>query len=303
MDPIEYFNQFGFIIFDECHLYGNKFHSKAFTQAQAPYMLGLSATPTDAVFAKIPQWGIGQIIKADTIQGYEEKESNFKAEVTRVNYYGPDSHTRQIRNEKTGLVSVVETISMICDDTERQNIVIDCILKCIRANLFTYVFSDRREYLLQLKALLSKKSNADADIMFDDNDYIRLVGGSKTQDFDKATKDGRVIFTTYQFMGTGKSIVKMNAVVLATPRKSKIEQYVGRIFRLGSDESVTRQIYDIVDMKTVLKNQWYVRKKYYASQGYQIKTNKIEQPQEPDLPDENPRDTAIYFKIKQRLMS
>ena len=84
-----------------------------------------------------------------------------------------------------------------------------------------------------------------------------------------------VILSTYQYMATGTSIPKMNCLILATPRKSKIRQIVGRIFRLGSDYDITRQIIDIVDFKTGLKNQWYGRAKYYNEQKYSIEVRKV----------------------------
>ena len=80
----------------------------------------------------------------------------------------------------------------------------------------------------------------------------------------------RIILTTYQYMGTGKSIPKMDAIIYATPRKSKSRQFTNRIFRLGSNYDIERQIYDIVDWRTIVKNQWYKRKKYYNEKEYAI---------------------------------
>jgi hypothetical protein len=57
---------------------------------------------------------------------------------------------------------------------------------------------------------------------------------------------------------------------MASPRKSKMEQYVKRVFRLGSDTSVRRHVYDIVDVRTPLKNQFYVRNKFYKAQAFDV---------------------------------
>jgi hypothetical protein len=71
-------------------------------------------------------------------------------------------------------------------------------------------------------------------------------------------------------MGTGKSIVKMNGLVLAHSRKNKMRQFINRIFRLGSDATITREIWDICDIKTRIASQWRTRKEYYESKKYKI---------------------------------
>ena len=71
--------------------------------------------------------------------------------------------------------------------------------------------------------------------------------------------------TTYPYSSTGVSIDKMDSLILATPRKSKMTQILGRIFRLGGDQSVKRFIVDIVDNKITLKSQYSARKKVYTN--------------------------------------
>ena len=56
----------------------------------------------------------------------------------------------------------------------------------------------------------------------------------------------------------------MNAVILTTPRKSKAKQIIGRIFRLNKENShIKRFIIDIIDNKSILKNQLYSRMEAY----------------------------------------
>lgn len=273
-NPIEYFDRFGFIIFDECHLYANKFAGRVFKRAQAPYMLGLSATPDENSnkFDRLVWWGIGDVLDAKKIPGYVSTDKSFTGKIHRIMYYGEPKYTRLIKNKITDMVSVAETIGMICADPYRTAVILMCIKKCLSDGLFTFVFADRRDYLEVLRnRLIEEKSMSDrAEIMVNDNDYMRIVGGDKNATLALAAQKSKVIFTTYQYMGTGKSIIKMNALVMVTPRKSKMKQYVKRIFRLGSDMSIERQVYDIVDMKTVLKNQWYSRNKYYKEKKFTV---------------------------------
>jgi hypothetical protein len=270
--PIEYYNRFGFAIYDECHIYSNKTALKALKTAQTPYMLGLSATPNENVNGYDPAvwWSIGPVLNANELPNYESSSENFKAEIHRVMYYGSDLYTKLIINEFTGMYSVSSTVNMLCNDLARSMLVINCILESLKLNLFTFVFADRREYLTKLKCLLKITNNINGEICENDDEYIRIVGGSLSVDLEKAELKSKVIFTTYQYMGTGKSIIKMNGLVLATPRKSKMRQYINRIFRLGSDASITRHIWDICDMRLKLSTQWNNRVKYYKEKNYNI---------------------------------
>jgi superfamily II DNA or RNA helicase len=274
---IEFYNRFGFIVYDECHTYANKFSLKALKIAQAPYMLGLSATPDENLmgFDTLVWWELGPILHASSLPNYETLSEDFKATVHRVMYYGPPKYTKLLTNEKIDVVNTAATVNMICEDNIRSSIILDCIRKGLDLGLFMFVFADRREYLEGLRKNLMDSYAIEGEIVDDEKDFVRVVGGDKATALENAEVTSRVIFTTYQYMGTGKSIVKMNGLVLANPRKSKMKQYVGRIFRLGSDATVERHIYDICDMKLKCSNQWNTRKKYYDSKGYKVVTEKI----------------------------
>lgn len=62
----------------------------------------------------------------------------------------------------------------------------------------------------------------------------------------------------------------MTGLVLATPRRNKLEQYIKRVFRLGSDVRITRHVYDIVDKRLSVQSQWYSRAAYYRNAGFLI---------------------------------
>ena len=283
--PGEFFAQFGFMIYDECHLYCSKVFGKAFSIAQTPYVLGLSATPDEHAlkFDKLVWWGLGPVLDAKLLSGYQQTDNQFTGEVRRIMFYGEPKYTKIIRNQITDMVSIAETITMLCQDEKRTRLIIWCVRQCRALNLNTFVFADRREYLEKIRSyLLMEKHNLDEEdpnklihVMTTDAEYTRLVGGSSQEEMARAEKQSTIVLTTYQFMGTGKSIPRMNALVLATPRKSKMAQYIKRIFRLGSDQSIQRVIYDLTDMKVTVKNQWSVRKKYYTSQNFTITEQKI----------------------------
>lgn len=105
--------------------------------------------------------------------------------------------------------------------------------------------------------------------------YTRITdknGISTVQESEIAvnTVTERIIFTTYQFCSKGISIPRMDAIILAQPRKSDIQQVVGRILRAGGDYRIPRYIIDIIDENTTLRNQFTERRKVYRACGCTI---------------------------------
>ena len=49
-----------------------------------------------------------------------------------------------------------------------------------------------------------------------------------------------------------------------------MKQIINRVFRLGSDQTIERQIIDIIDMKMPIKNQHKERIKAYKERGSEI---------------------------------
>jgi hypothetical protein len=155
----------------------------------------------------------------------------------------------------------------------------------LKLNIF--VFSERRshlEYLYQqFNYLLEEKyteNNYKSYLSIpelDINNNLVLYGGSSDEDIQMAKNKSNIIFTTYSYSSTGVSIDKMNAVILTTPRKSKSKQIIGRIFRLNKEHShIKRIIIDIIDNKSVLKNQLYSRMDAYKERECNIYKKNID---------------------------
>lgn len=276
LKAIDFFAQFGFIIFDECHLYLSQAYSQIFWQAQSQYMLGLSATPNDRPdkFDPVAWWGIGNVLEAKKLAGYTEENIPFKGKVRMIKYMAPPEYTTSIINETLHVVQVSSTLNKVITDPRRLIMICREAQRLYEKKLYIFIFADRREYLTEIKNKLIE-FNLLSEILDKDNKIIRLVGGSSSEDMKAAEAQSRIILTTYQYMGTGKSIPKMNSIILATPRKSKSRQTIGRIFRLGSNYDIEREIIDIVDWATVFKSQWYKRKLFYKEKGFPITENII----------------------------
>jgi hypothetical protein len=184
------------------------------------------------------------------------------------------------------MICVPLIIEDFLNDEFRNKLIIDELLKLFKLKLNVFVFSERRnhlEYLYnQFNYLLSENNidNYEDNLSIpelDINKNIVLYGGSTDEDIENAKSNSNIIFTTYSYSSTGVSINKMNAVILCTPRKSKSKQIIGRIFRLNKvNNHIKRIIIDIVDNKSVLKNQLYSRMSAYKERECQIIKREID---------------------------
>lgn len=271
----EFFEQFGFVIFDESQSYISKEYRKIFRRINSQYVLGLSATPLEREDNqdRMHIENIGDILDAETIEGYRKVDNHFESEVVILKYNGPPESTKVHINETTGMIEYHKIIEDLINDEYRNKLIIDNILKLFNQGLNVFVFSDRRKHLEDLYYLLMiNMSDEDKeDIILDDEDSVILYGGSSTDTVELAKVRSKIIFTSYKYSSVGVSLVKMTALCLVTPKKSNMTQIINRIFRQNEDyRDIKRIIIDFVDNKSCLRNQWYKRKQAYIERGCDI---------------------------------
>jgi len=122
------------------------------------------------------------------------------------------------------------------------------------------------EYYTQLNE--TYKKNYIDDYIESKSTLSILTGGAKGEQINTSAEKATMIFTTYGYMGTGKSIPKMDTILFVTPRRNGVEQVIGRVFRPGPNKN-ERWILDIIDWKINLKSQWYERLNVYERQKAQ----------------------------------
>ena len=281
----EGWDNIGLCIFDEAHLYCSKGRAEVFDKCQSTYMLGLTATPEDRKERqdgtyKIIQWHIGPVLDAAQVDGYTVEDIPFQGRVRMVKYRGHPDYTETLINERLEIVSNSKMIAQLAQDPYRIKLVVRLTQEAIReTGINLFIFANRRSYLEDIHARLVE-IHGTAPLFFTnavEEAAIMTIMGNSTQDAVAAAEaHSRIILTTYQYFGVGKSIPRMNAMILATPFRTGSKQYIGRIFRLGSDYSIVRNIIDIVDWDTTLKSQWYSRKKYYAEKEYPIIAEQVQ---------------------------
>ncbi len=260
---VPYTSKFGFMILDESHMYCTDKFKKVF-KLQCRYMLGLSATPNEREDKTdiISHLNAGKLIDAETIEGYRPSEVSFEAEVKIIKYKGPKDHTNII-SEATGMVSIPPMIDMICSDEYRNSMIIREITHLLSiTDMNVFVFSDRRSHCELLEEMLGEAAN---------ESQVTMYGGCSKDIIKQAIDSARVIFTTYAYSSTGVSIEKLTGLVLATPRKSKARQIIGRIFRNKKKFiDKKRYIVDIVDTNSCFSQQLYKRMPAYKERDAEI---------------------------------
>jgi superfamily II DNA or RNA helicase len=272
------FDDLGLIIFDEIHTIGGINRMSMLFNTHVPLMFGMSATTAERAdeFDKLYIHHLGPLIKAENIPGFSYDENNFFGKIIAVNYFGPDELTAIIRNESTNMISAGAMIKNLAADSARNTLIAKIVIKELKdKDRYIYIFSESLEHLENIKKKIieiggsSLNENLEIDI---DNDIHKLTGGAKAEEIVKVREcSTRVILTTYGYGGTGFSINRMNTEIIASPRKRNFMQITGRIFRRGSDTTIERRIYDIIDVKSILKHQFKSRRMVYESRGLKIK--------------------------------
>lgn len=276
----EFLKSIGFIIYDECHMYCTNIFKTIFNVANVKNLLGLSATPDERKdnFHKLITLNLGNIINAEDIENYQKKSYDFKSVVNILRYDAPDEYSNVYINPYTNLIHVPKIIEEIISDPYRNQLIINQIIECYNLKKNIFIFSDRRGHLevlynelkqQQIENIFMPEINKEDEKILEEKSSV-LYGGSTKQDISTAIDNSLVIFTTYQYSSTGVSIVKMDTLILATPRRSNMKQIIGRIFRLGSDIRKERLIIDILDNKSTLKGQLSDRKKAYEHRNSDI---------------------------------
>ena len=254
--PEDTFNQFGFVIYDECHHLGAEVFSKALLKTNCKYTLGLSATPKRADgLSKVFEWYLGPIVYS--IKKRDKEDVNI-----RMIYYNKQDvkYNKEILNFKQKPNSS-SMINQICDYLPRTIMIVNEIIVCCSEKRKILVLSDRREHLKTIKAFLDKQDTYTSGF---------YLGGMKPKDLEE-TEEKDVILGTFMMASEGFDCkYPLNTIFLTSP-KSNIEQAVGRILRQeASKRTHIPLVVDIVDDFSLFSKQSLKREKFYKKNKYII---------------------------------
>lgn len=286
----ELYSKIGLTVFDETQMYVSKEFRKAFKRVYSRFTIGLSATPDireDKLDIIHLSW-VGPILDAEQLKDYSPAQDAFQSTATLIKYYAHDDNA-EFKKREDGMMDYQSIIESLVNDPNRNKLLVNNILRLAKNGHYVFVFSDRRSHLEQLyDTILDMQLDTPINLELPesnkmdhknaDSNKIILYGGSSDETIETANNISNIIFTTYAYSSTGVSIKKMDCLVLASPRRSNMKQIINRVFRLGSDQNIERQIIDIIDMKMPIKKQKIERIKAYEERGSRIiyDTHKVE---------------------------
>lgn len=273
--PASYLKEFGFIIWDEIPEYMGETRRQVLWNTSMKYQLGLTATPDERLdgFDIVYKQHIGPLVFANKIDGFDVEDIEWKGTVTAIRYNGPPKYT-QILTSRTGEMNTSMMNSQFSNDPYRTKLIIYHAQRLYNKGKQVYIFAQKREHLEFLE-----KKLLEVGIEFCDGNTLdnvqTLMGGATDEDVVKAKQKSKIILTTYKYGSVGLSIVRMDGIIFATPRKNKMRQILGRILRRGSDPSIEREIIDIIDNATRMKHQFNSRKVVYIEKGFTINEDTV----------------------------
>ena len=250
------FSGFGFAIFDECHHLGAEHFSKALVSIQTKHMLGLSATPEridglDDVFL----WFLGPIRYQIKV-----READDTVEVRIIKFTSADAEYADTPMSYSGDACRPKLCNQLAEYAPRTKAICDELEPALKEGRKLLVLSDRRSHLAAFETDFRARG-------FTSIGYY--VGGMKAAERDESAKE-KIILATFALAAEGMNVRDLNTVALVTP-KSRIEQAVGRIFRLKKEErTFAPVIYDVHDTHEVLEGQYRKRLAFYKQCAYRI---------------------------------
>lgn len=255
------FDSFGMVAIDECHRIPCQHFSKALLKINAPYMIGLSATPTrDDGLTKVLKWFIGDIIfQASNIEAGSVDIYRYHLEIEGDAKYG-----NEIVNHK-GVAQIQKMMDGIVGCKGRNQAILHLIQELLAEHdgRRILLLSARRAHLETIANLVEEHKVCT---------WGYYIGGMKEADLK--TSEGKVlILGTYSMASEGMDIPSLNTLILASPM-SKIIQSVGRIIRKKHVDLKPR-VLDIIDHYSVFEGQATKRKTQYRKSNYCIFNNNI----------------------------
>lgn len=294
-----FFDDVGFVVWDEVHLMCTNTFSQAFPKCSSKYSLGLSATPyrkdrCDVIF----QYFIGPVL----YNMKREKNSEIIAQC--ITLLIPEDEI-QIKYNYRGKVMYTSSLSNVLYNDKRSDRIVEMIVDHAMKGRKILILGEYIKHLKDLmKRLIKRETEERAKIVkcrieealkglnmviplaaaplevkhmilksLEDSfeEYIFTYGlylGEMNIEQRSISEGKDVILGTYKLASVGMDVPHLNTLIMASPRK-EIEQSVGRIMR-KEDGEIKPLIIDIIDNHGMFKNQSRTRKKFYKEYGYTI---------------------------------
>jgi superfamily II DNA or RNA helicase len=267
--PLEIYDTFGMVIYDEVHCVPSRIFSKALRRIQTKYHFGLSATPNrrDGM-TKVTKMYIGPIIYKINKRKMIKNPKN--AEVIRVQFKNlPKNNFYREKKNFRGKPDIVKMITNICKCPKRISLISSIIrFLIINDKRHVLVLSERVQYVKDIHQRVTEELDKNKQT-FDIGYYI---GETKPKE-RKISEKADLILATYSMAKEAMDIPILDTLIMVSSKGNVavLEQCVGRVMRRESyPDNRPPLIIDIVDEFSSFSNQAWRRRDFYRKNQYPI---------------------------------
>lgn len=268
--PKEYFDQFGAVFGDECHLFKAKSLTTIMSNLRdCDYRIGTTGTLDGSQTHKLVIEGLfGPVKKVTTTKTLMDKNllTNLKIDSILLNYSDEE------RNE-TKKMKYQDEIKWIVSNQKR-NEFISSLSKSLTGNTLV---------LFQFVESHGKKLHSMIEDTIENREVFFVYGKTDVEQREQVRqiteeKSNAIIVASYGTFSTGISIRNLKNIIFASPSKSRIRvlQSIGRQLRKSEKKDLAR-LYDIGDdlswksYKNHTLRHFNERIKIYKSEGFDFK--------------------------------
>ena len=258
--------EYGYLIVDECHHISARSFEVVARQCKAKYVTGLSATVTrkdghhPIIFMQC-----GPIrYRVDDRRQAAQRPFEHKVTLRRTNFKLPHTYQGEVE------LPIQEIYSILTHDEQRNNMIVEDVLKAVAGNRSPLVLTERKEHLALLVDRLSPFVR----------NVIVLKGGMGPKQRQQLAQriseipdeEERLLISTGRYLGEGFDDARLDTLFLALPVswRGTLAQYAGRLHRLH-DRKREVLIYDYADLDVrVLARMFERRRRGYKAIGYDM---------------------------------
>jgi len=273
-EPKTFFNQFGMIMIDECHLATSQSLKGIMTKAtEVKLRYGLSGTIQDAKTNRLELEGLfGKIKRLTTSKQLMNEGTLAELDIKTVILTYPVDQSMVVKD-----YNYKEEIDFLCRNQNRTNFIRNLALDQEGITLVLFQFVENHGELL-LKSI--KEKNEEKTIFYvhggvaaEDREAVRLIC---------ERNENAIIVASMGTFSTGINIPKIKSVIFAHPTKSKIRtlQSIGRGLRKAKGK-IDVTLFDIVDdlrykkKKNYTYNHFEQRLAFYTAEQFKTTIARI----------------------------
>lgn len=251
--PEEFYEDFGTVLYDECHSLSTESFYTSIQRFHAKYMFGCTATPDRADGCQVIfRYFVGPIVAI----GEGNNVLKPIVYVKRTGYVPPDRLLKEEFKPKL--------LTAIAESNQRTILIAKDIVKAVKTGRKCLILSDRINILQNIVSYLRCVKEEG----FAGKTFALYLGGMTVEEKKAASKKD-VICATYQVAKKGLDIVDLDTLFFATP-VSEPTQPLGRISRPCETKKTPMAVDYVDDNLEPFKKNYKSRLRYYNKLGLEL---------------------------------